>query len=113
MEAGSSEEQIRYVPNAITGSVEEPMVLHFRNTGVNEDANSLSVFPNPTKDNVMIQGEAIETVSVYNTLGQCMLNETFENANSVELNMSNLSAGVYMVSIRTNGTMVTKMIVKE
>ena len=113
MEAGSSEEQIRYVANAITGSVEEPMVLHFRSTGVNEDANSLSVFPNPTKDNVMIQGEAIETVSVYNTLGQCMLNETFENAKSVELNMSNLSAGVYMVSIRTNGTMVTTMIVKE
>ena len=114
MVVGSSEEQLRYVSNAIVGSVEEPMVLHFRCvTDVNEDANSLSVFPNPTKDNVKIQGQAIETVCVYNALGQCLLNETFGNATDVELNLSGLSAGVYMVSIRTNGTMVTKMIVKE
>ena len=112
-EAGVAEERLTYVSNAITGSIDEPVVLHFRNTGVNEDANSLSVFPNPTKDKVMIQGQAIETVSVYNTLGQCLLSKTYEDANSVELNMSGFSAGVYTVSIRTNGTMVTKMIVKE
>ena len=113
-EAGSAEEQLRYVSNAIVGSVEEPMVLHFRGTmDVNEDANSLSVFPNPAKDKVMIQGQAIETVSVYNTLGQCLINETCGNATDVELNLSGLSAGVYTVSIRTNGMMINKLIVKE
>ena len=114
IEFGLAEEQITYYANATTGSIEEPVVLHFRAAmDVNENANSLSVFPNPAKDKVMIQGQTIENVSVYNTLGQCLLNETYDNANNVELNMSGLSAGVYMVSIRTNGTMVNKMIVKE
>jgi len=114
MVVGSSEEQLRYVSNAIVGSVEEPMVLHFRGiTDVNEEGNSLSVFPNPTKDNVKIQGQAIETVSVYNALGQCLINETYGNATDLELNLSGLSAGVYTVSIRTNGTVINKLVVKE
>ena len=113
-EVGDGEEELRYVPNAIRGSIEEPMVLHFRGvTDVNEDADRLSVYPNPAKDNLKIEGNAIEMVSVYDLLGQCMFSETFDKANNVELNMSGLSAGVYMVSIRNNGTMVNKMIVKE
>ena len=114
MVVGSSEEQLRYVSNAIVGSVEEPMVLHFRGiTDVNEEGNSLSMFPNPTKDNVKIQGQAIETVSVYNALGQCLINETYGNATDLELNLSGLSAGVYTVAIRANGTVITKLVVKE
>ena len=61
----------------------------------------------------MIQGQAIEMVSVYNTLGQLMLSQTCGNSTNVELNMSTLSAGVYMVSIRANGTTINKLVVKE
>ena len=113
-ELGCSEETLTYEPNAIIGSVREPEVLHFRGTtSLDEAANSLSVYPNPAKDKVMIEGQSIETVSVFNALGQCLLSKDCGNADNVEINLNDLSAGVYTVTIRMNGQMVNKMIVKE
>ena len=115
VEEGVADEQIRYVPDAIMGSVEEPMVLHFRGSmSVGEEAEHISLFPNPTKDKVTIQGTAIETVRVFNALGQCLLSESAGNTDNVELNLNGLSAGVYTVSIRLSyGLQINKMIVKE
>ena len=61
----------------------------------------------------MIQGQAIETVSVYNALGQRLLSQSCGNATELELDLSGLSAGVYTVSIRANGETVNKLVVKE
>lgn len=115
MEMGKAEEQIVYLPNAIVGAVAEPMVLHLRGTqGVDEDTEQLSLFPNPTKDKVMIQGQAMDRVSVFNAFGQCLFSKECGHANSVELSLGDLSAGVYMLSVRlTDGRRTNKRIVKE
>ena len=92
--------------DALLGDAKAPFVLH-------ASSDDLTLFPNPANDIVMIQGQAIEMVSVYNTLGQLMLSQTCGDSTNVELNMSTLSAGVYMVSIRANGTTINKLVVKE
>ena len=115
VEQGLAEEQVSYVSNAITGTTHEPVVLHFRGTAdVNESAYSVSMYPNPTKDEVMINGREIETVKVYNALGQLVYMEECGSANNVELHLNGLSAGVYTVNVRmANGQQANKMIVKE
>jgi hypothetical protein len=115
VEQGLAEEQVSYVSNAITGTTHEPVVLHFRGTAdVNESAYSVSMYPNPTKDEVMINGREIETVKVYNALGQLVYMEECGNADNVELHLNGLSAGVYTVNVRmANGQQANTMIVKQ
>ena len=111
--AGIADEQIVYQSDDIYGSAKNPMVLNFRNTGVNE-YGEISLFPNPTSGKVMIQGQAIETVKVYNAMGQLLINEEVGNADQVELNLSSLSAGVYTINVTmTNGQQGNQMVVKE
>ena len=111
--AGVAEERINYHADNIYGSLKAPMTLHFRNTGLNE-YNEIGLFPNPTKDKVMIEGQGIETVKVYNAMGQLLYTEVCGNAVNVELNLSSYSAGVYTVNVRlANGHQANRMVVKE
>ena len=114
MELGLAEEQMTYVANAVTGTTHEPVVLHFRSTGIGEgDHNMVSVYPNPTKDKVMVEGDAIETVKVYNVLGQLVQMEQCGNTSNVELHLNGLSAGVYTVEVTNAYGTVNRRIVKE
>jgi parallel beta-helix repeat protein len=73
---------------------------------------SLTLYPNPASDFLFIQSESpIEKVEIYNQLGACVL----KNTNVInKVTISNLSDGLYLVRIYTNGTTVTgKIIVKK
>ena len=107
-------EKIVYSANAIYGSVETPMMLHFNGAGLNETDDYVTVFPNPTFDKVFIQGTEIHEVEVFNTLGQCLLSKEVGNANQVELSLAAYPAGVYTIKLRTvHGNVVNKMIVRH
>lgn len=73
----------------------------------------LSVYPNPVKNGVFFintDANAERTVSVFNVLGKQVLNTTTsENA----INVSSLTAGVYMVQITEEGKTATKKLVIE
>ena len=114
-EEGVAEEQLRYVPNAIGGSVEDPVVLHFRGaTGIVEELHPLSIYPNPTTGKLAIEGFAMRSVSVYNVMGQQVLALEGVESDRVELDLGPLGAGLYTVSVRTsNGTTVNRLVVKE
>lgn len=58
---------------------------------------SVSLYPNPAKENVFIKGIEPAEVQVYNALGQLV--KTVQGTN--EINISNLKQGVYFVSIIT------------
>lgn len=58
----------------------------------------VTVFPNPTQQNIQIQTEAfIKQVDVYNSLGQLVITELRSNFSVVDL-----SAGVYILHIKTD-----------
>ena len=111
--AGFADEHISYAADDVYGTLKNPMILHFRNTGLNE-YTEVNLFPNPTKDKVMIQGQGMEKVSVYNTMGQLLYTQTCDSAEYVELNLGSFSTGVYTVNVRfANGQHTNRMIVKE
>ena len=83
------------------------LVAHFSGVGLEEIEGSVSVYPNPTKEMVMIDDIEAAEVQVYNALGQLV--KTVRNSN--EINVADLAEGVYFLRITdVNGTMKTKRI---
>ena len=118
--AGVAEEQLRYVSNAIVGSVEEPMVLHFRGiTDVNEIHEVVKLFPNPADKEVRVRVELPSymnrvgaSIEVYNALGARVATGTV-NGDCVELDGFKV-AGLYTVKVTDHqgNTCYSKLIVK-
>ena len=74
---------------------------------------SLSIFPNPTRDIINIQvknGLIIKSVEMYNIAGQKIMDTGF----SKEINMSSLQDGVYLLRLEDgNGDVYIKRIIKK
>lgn len=70
--------------------------------GVNDlDLTKLKYYPNPVNDILSIEyQDAIKKVEIFDLTGKLVKTEMFDGAN-VQLNLSNLSSGTYMVSIHT------------
>jgi hypothetical protein len=82
--------------------------------------NSFTVYPNPATKNTNVSFTLVNdnkvAVSVYDVLGHLVsttANETsFEKGNhSININTSNLSAGIYYISLEVNGSKETKKLI--
>ena len=61
---------------------------------IENNENNFSVFPNPAKDFVIIKGNNLETVSIYNALGQKM--EEFHNCEEQQrISIAHFPRGIY------------------
>ena len=68
------------------------------------------VYPNPVKDVLTIEGENIEQVNVYNTMGQLVKSANC-NDNTVNVNVNDLQNGMYIVNvIDANGVVSSKKV---
>ena len=75
--------------------------------------NVYNIYPNPTNGNITICGEEIDMVEVYNICGQKVMSVK-ANSNNVNVNMSELTTGVYMVKITDkNGNETVNKVVKR
>jgi uncharacterized repeat protein (TIGR01451 family) len=95
--------------------VTDPCNTQFVSTlAINDfDANELSVYPNPVKNNLTITNTTtIDSVSVFSVLGQEIMNQKV-NALETEINTSELTNGVYFVKVTSEGKEKTMKIVKE
>ncbi|MDD7885739.1 T9SS type A sorting domain-containing protein [Flavivirga sp. 57AJ16] len=73
------------------------------------------IFPNPVEDIVTIKFPLNETkakVTIYNLLGQQILNEEIANSNN-ELNIGNIESGMYLLNIETEKGIISKRIIKN
>ncbi|NRR90520.1 CotH kinase family protein [Winogradskyella undariae] len=63
--------------------------------------NGLKVYPNPTSNYLEIQNSnyTIESVAVYNLQGQQLYNNSYANENTISLDFSSFSKGLYMVVV--------------
>ena len=77
------------------------------------DTANFVAYPNPVKDVLNLSYKtAISNVKVINLLGQEVLN-TKANTNEVQVNMSALTAGAYIVNITVEDTVHTIKVIKE
>lgn len=77
-------------------------------------ASVLSVYPNPSRERLAVSGLAMETISIYNTMGQLVMTFACDHIDAVELDLGTLPAGLYTISVRlTAGAMHHQVFVKE
>lgn len=80
----------------------------------NFDASSLSI-TNPVNDNLVIKGinSDITSVSVYNLLGSKVLTQNITGNSSLNVNVSNLVSGMYIVKLEGANGAFSKKIIKQ
>ena len=72
-------------------------------SSINENINIVSIYPNPVKDILSIEGE-FTSIEIYNLSGKLLLKSTDKN----HINTSSLSEGMYLINILTSNKIVTK-----
>lgn len=75
--------------------------------------NRLSVYPNPTTDNLKIVSEKpINQVAIYNLFGQLLFTKKYDSAN-VTIDLSQYARGMYLVKISSENSSIIKKIIKK
>ena len=72
------------------------------------DVEQVSMYPNPVKDKLTVKAEALQSVEVFNLVGQLV-----KTSKASVVDMSNLTQGIYYVRVTAEGCSVTKRIVKQ
>jgi 3',5'-cyclic AMP phosphodiesterase CpdA len=83
-------------------------------TGVNEVNNSLNitVFPNPAKDKLTIGCTQKSEIEILNLEGQ-ILKKLTSNGIHTTVDLSNLSAGIYIIKVKTEEGITVKKFIKQ
>ncbi len=77
------------------------------------DSNAFLAYPNPVKDVLNLEyNSEISSVRVMNLLGQEVISRNI-NANSTQVDMSQLSAGAYIVNVTVGDAVKTIKVVKQ
>ncbi len=85
--------------------------IHLTNLSVNEQSLlNVKLYPNPTSGQLRIEAEAMTLVSVYDLVGQCLM-QMPSNDGQVTLDMSQLHNGIYLIKVSTaNGSMMQRVV---
>jgi hypothetical protein len=84
--------------------------VRFTSLSVNEMANLVKLYPNPTSGQLSIEAEEMTTVSVYDLVGQCVMQMTAKDGQA-DLDMSQLQNGIYLVKVSTaNGSAMQRVV---
>ncbi|HIB48388.1 MAG TPA: T9SS type A sorting domain-containing protein [Flavobacteriaceae bacterium] len=82
--------------------------------GVNEfDKNSVNLYPNPVTNTLNISSEvSIDSIVLHSVLGQMLLEKEI-GTTSATLDVSNLSNGIYLLTVRSGNQIQTLKFIKE
>jgi len=88
-----------YSFNTEVGTFEDRFILVYQTTLETEELThqGLFVFPNPVKDTLYIEGEISSRYNIIDSLGRIII----ADCNEIQLDVSNLSKGVYIIKFRT------------
>lgn len=78
--------------------------------GVSEkDSDAISIYPNPAKDKLNVNGENIQSISMFNIVGQVVYHS--ENADSSQtIELGGMPSGIYMVKVVSADNEIVKRI---
>lgn len=82
---------------------------------VTTEAENVGLYPNPAVDNVTVSADAsIESVEVYSVSGSLVLSAQFSgNETDEDINVSDLTPGIYVVKVNTAAGAVTERLIKK
>ena len=98
--------------NRFTLQFEEELVL-----GTNDKSlDAVSIFPNPTSGivNVVSPLDPITTITVMDLRGRLISTTEYNNQNTIQLDINNLTSSIYFIKLSTaGGNSITKRVVKR
>lgn len=104
-----------YTSETTINSISDVMVVLSETTGINDLSNNyFNVYPNPTKGEVTIELDKIidkAQIQICNLNGHIVLSEQIENKNIVNINLSNLPKGIYIIRIIDSNSFKTQRII--
>ena len=103
LDCTSSPANRHYYPNVFE------LHAYFSPTGVDENEASVKVYPNPTKSLVTVEAEGMTEVSVYNMLGQCLMQKEVAD-NQTVVDLQHVSEGLYLLRVKTENGIISKRI---
>lgn len=84
-------------------------VIHDLAHGVTEmEEQVVSLYPNPVKDKLIVKAEHLQSVEVFNLVGQLVM-----TVESSVVDMGSLTEGVYFVRVNADDKTVTRRVVKQ
>ena len=85
--------------------------IRINNLAVGEQSLlNVKLYPNPTSGQLSIEAEEMTTVSVYDLVGQCVMQMTAKDGQA-DLDMSQLQNGIYLVKVSTaNGSAMQRVV---
>jgi hypothetical protein len=117
---------LKGVGNAVNGDGSENAADKWNNTSINivvsfpasvnnVDLTTLKCYPNPTTNNITIDGltSSAKNIRVHNIYGQQMAVTSSFNANTLVVNSNTLSAGMYFLSAQLDGKTFGASFVKK
>jgi len=86
-------------------------------TSINSYENEvIDIFPNPVDNVVNIKGlndDSVIDITVLNLVGQLVYEQRFDHAKSLEIDLSELSAGTYFIVLKRNSSLISKKLIKK
>ncbi len=71
------------------------------------DNTAISIYPNPANSSVTVQmnkyGDKLNTITVFNTLGQVVATQTTKGISTTQVNTNHLAAGTYLIEVKGEG----------
>ena len=96
----------KVVVTSDAGVLEFEVAIDGEVLSVNEVSAEPKLYPNPASSSIRIEGNAIESVKVYNIMG-ALVESISVNDNNVDVNLSQYSNGIYFFNIRQSDGMVS------
>ena len=82
---------------------------YFSPTGIEENETQVKVYPNPTKHFVTVEAEGLTEVSVYNMLGQCVVQKEVTGCQAT-IDLQSAGKGLYLLQVKTEDGIICKRI---
>ncbi len=78
------------------------------------DTNSLKIYPNPAKNQLKVVSlrNSLEKITIYNMLGQIVYSKGAAD-NKLDIDLSSLKKGVYLLRVLSDGKIISRRIVKN
>jgi hypothetical protein len=86
-------------------------VIHQKTLGVSENELTARIYPNPTKQFLNVELNAESRVSVYDLTGKLWIEEG--GVMKVELDLSGLNGGIYLVKVESENQVLVKKVLLE
>ena len=69
--------------------------------------------PNPFTDNLMLSASEDYLLTVFNSIGETILEKSISSGDQTTLNTAFLSAGIYFIRVRTESSSIITKVIKE